>query len=54
MEWINMYAPTVIVGLCVLALIGMAVRRMVRDKKSGGCAGGCGGGCSGCPNSSKK
>lgn len=55
MEWFNSYAPTVIVGLCVLALIGMAVRKMARDKKSGcGCSGGCPGGCSGCPTAKGK
>lgn len=39
---------TVIVGAVVLAVCGLAVRKIYQDKKSGNGCSGCGGSCSGC------
>lgn len=39
---------TWIVGLALLAVVGLIVRKMVRDRKAGKCAGGCAGCDGGC------
>lgn len=39
---------TILVGLVVIGIVALAVRSIIKDKKSGK---GCGGGCSGCAGS---
>lgn len=38
---------TIIIGLLVLAIVGLSIRKLVKDKKSGKTSCGCG--CSCCP-----
>ena len=39
---------TILVLAILAAVVGLIVRGIVRDRKSGGACGGCGGGCGGC------
>lgn len=50
MGWIAANIGTIIVGLMLLAVVGLVIRKMHRDKKNGNCSGGCSG-CSGCSGS---
>ena len=43
-----MNAGTIIVLLLLLCVVGLVVRKMVRDKKAGNTCGSCGGNCSCC------
>lgn len=48
MEWLIANLANIGVVLAVVALLSLALRKMIRDKKAGA---GCCGGCSGCPHS---
>ena len=48
MEFITANLGTIIVGVVVLAIVALIVKKMINDKKKGGCAT-CDG-CSGCPS----
>lgn len=50
-EWLAANAANLLVGLAVLAVLGLALRKVLRDKRrgKGGCS--CGGGCPGCTGS---
>ncbi|MGJ4848857.1 FeoB-associated Cys-rich membrane protein [Bacillota bacterium Meth-B3] len=42
---------TWVVGAIVAVVIGLAARKVYKDRKTAkGCGGGCGGGCAGCPH----
>lgn len=43
-----MNAGTIIVLLLLLCVVGLVVRKIVRDKKAGNTCGSCGGNCSCC------
>lgn len=49
LEWLCANWPSLLVGAAVLALVVLAVIRIVRDKKKGRSSCGCG--CAGCPMS---
>lgn len=51
-EWISANLATVLVTLALIAIVGLIVYKMVKDKKSGKSCG-CGCGCSGCALSDK-
>ena len=50
-EWIASNAASLIVGLVVLAVLGLALWKLLRDKKRGKGSCSCGGGCPGCSGS---
>lgn len=52
--WLQNNIWTIAVGLILLVVVALVVRRLILDKKAGkhicgGSCGSCGGGCSGCP-----
>ena len=54
LPWLQANLASILVGLVLLAVIALIVRRLVLDKKAGkhicgGSCGSCGGGCQGCP-----
>lgn len=51
LEWIASNAASLIVGLVVLAVLGLALWKLLRDKKRGKGNCSCGGGCPGCSGS---
>lgn len=53
-EWLAANAANLLVGLAVLAVLGLALRKVLRDKRrgKGGCS--CGGGCPGCTGSCRE
>ncbi len=51
--WIQANIASIAVGLILLAVIALIIRRLILDKKAGrhicgGSCGSCGGGCTGC------
>lgn len=50
MSFITENLATIIVGLVILLVVGLIIRKMVRDKRAG--KSGCGCGCGSCPSSS--
>ena len=50
-EWIASNSASLIVGLVVLAVLGLALWKLLRDKKRGKGSCSCGGGCPGCSGS---
>ena len=42
-SWITENASTIGISLVLLALMLLAVRKMIKDRKKGGCSCGCGG-----------
>ena len=49
-EWFMQYLPTLVIGLCLLALVVLVIVKLVKDKKKGKSSCGCG--CADCPASS--
>ncbi len=54
LTWLQSNLWTIVVGLILLLVVVLIVRRLVLDKRAGkhicgGSCGSCGGGCSGCP-----
>ena len=54
LSWIETNLGSIVVGLILLAVIVLIIRRLVLDKKAGkhicgGCGSSCGGSCAGCP-----
>ncbi len=54
LPWLQANLASILVGLVLLAVVALIVRRLVLDKKAGkhicgGSCGSCGGGCQGCP-----
>ncbi len=49
-EWRDSSMPTLIIGGILLILALLAIRNIIKTRKSGGCSG-CSGGCSGCSGS---
>ena len=52
--WLQTNLASIIIGLILLAVTTLIVRRLILDKKAGkhicgGSCGSCGGGCGGCP-----
>ena len=52
--WLQANLLTIVVGLILLGVVVLIVRRLVLDKRAGkhicgGSCGSCGGGCGGCP-----
>ena len=53
LAWLSSNLATILVGLFLLVVVVLIVRRMILDKKAGkhlcgGSCGSCGGGCGGC------
>ena len=52
LAWLSSNLATILVGLFLLGVVVLIVRRMILDKKAGkhlcGSCGSCGGGCGGC------
>lgn len=48
-----MNLATAVILLMIIAGVGLIIRGMIRDKKSGKTCGGCSGGCSGCGGSAQ-
>ncbi len=46
MDWLMQNLGTLICGLAVLLLVGLALRSVIREKQSGKCS--CGGNCGAC------
>ena len=42
---------TIVIAVAIAALLGLALRSLIRERKNGGCSGNCSG-CSGCSHSS--
>ena len=54
LSWLQANLLTIVVGLILLGVVVLIVRRLVLDKRAGkhicgGSRGSCGGGCGGCP-----
>ena len=54
LSWLQANLVSILVGLVLLGVVALIVRRLVLDRKAGrhicgGSCGSCGGGCSGCP-----
>lgn len=50
MDFIIENLATIIVGMLIFLVVGLIIRKMVRDKRAG--KSGCGCGCGSCPSSS--
>ena len=58
LSWLQENIGSIVVGLILLVVVALIVRRLILDKKAGkhlcgGSCGSCGGGCSGCPMQGK-
>ena len=58
LTWLQDNLASVLVGLVLLVVVALIVRRLILDKKAGkhlcgGSCGSCGGGCQGCPMAGK-
>ena len=55
LTWLQTNLASVLIGLFLLVVVALIVRRLILDKKAGKhlCGGSCGGGCSGCPMQGK-
>ena len=56
--WLQENIGSIVVGLILLVVVVLIMRRLILDKKAGkhlcgGSCGSCGGGCSGCPMQGK-
>ena len=54
LSWLQANLVSILVGLVLLGVVALIVRRLVLDRKAGrhicgGSCGSCGGGCQGCP-----
>ena len=46
LQWISMNIGTILISLVLLAVVGLIIRSMIRQKKQGKSS--CGGNCAGC------
>ena len=58
LTWLQANLASVLIGLFLLVVVALIVRRLILDKKAGkhlcgSSCGSCGGGCSGCPMQGK-
>ena len=58
LSWLQENIGSIVVGLILLVVVVLIMRRLILDKKAGkhlcgGSCGSCGGGCSGCPMQGK-
>lgn len=58
LSWLQENIGSIVVGLILLVVVALIMRRLILDKKAGkhlcgGSCGSCGGGCSGCPMQGK-